>query len=280
MSAKSDFSFRSIQEVQKPIVSWVVPVYNAELTLAASLRSILDQTYRRFEVIVINDGSTDRSLEIANDLSAVDGRIRVLSQENQGVVAACNRGLREALGDWIARLDSDDIAKPDRLAVQVAAAFSSLGKTVLIGSDIELIDSSGHRIGLRRYPYSHAEIMNVLGVRNPIAHPSVLFKRDAALLAGGYNSDFEGAEDYHLWIRMSQLGELQNIPIPLTCYRIHDRQIKATRTLHQLRQTTRARLAAVDPQKRDLRFHLRTIAERLLAVLPGTAVSWLFKRLV
>jgi Glycosyltransferases involved in cell wall biogenesis len=184
---------------------------------------VVAQTFRDFEVIVIDDASTDSSRGVVLDYLRQEKCGRLISlPQRVGVAAAINAGLERSDSEFVARLDSDDLMAPDRLAQQVAAMthFSRVG---VLGS---WVTTFGLRKMHLRFPKSHNEIMLEMGFRNAIAHPSVLIRRQATEgLTGPYRPEFINTEDWDLWLRISRKFELANIPSYLTRYRIHAGQI-------------------------------------------------------
>ena len=204
-----------------PSVSVVLPVFNAELYVREAVESILSQTFSHFEFIIINDGSTDGSTDILRELAAIDSRIILVERSNDGHLSALNLGIELAQSDLIARMDADDISMPDRFALQVARMRADPGLAVL-GSSIRIIDKCGRFLRLVEYPKTQIETARILEQATPVAHPAVMLRRDAVLLAGGYRKPFLYCEDYDLWLRISELGfGIANMSQALLNYRWH-----------------------------------------------------------
>jgi glycosyltransferase involved in cell wall biosynthesis len=190
----------------QPAISIVMPVYNAAPFLAEAMESLLKQSYPDFELIIIDDGSLDASVDIIRGFS--DERIRLLSNDvNRGVIHSLNRGVSEALGSYIARMDADDIAMPDRLRMQKEYLDDHPDIDVVAGI-VALIDAEGRDAG--RWPddarhVSPGSIRAFMPVNNCIAHPTVMVRADV-LRAFGYRTAQKGAEDYDLWLRMLAAG--------------------------------------------------------------------------
>ncbi|MEI6019623.1 MAG: glycosyltransferase [Bacteroidota bacterium] len=202
---------------QKPFISVLLPVYNAEKYLAESIQSILNQTYTHFELLILNDGSTDRSEEIA--LSFKDERILYVKHANCGLATTLNKGLALAKGDYIARQDNDDISLPERFEKQLAF-ISSHPNTVLLGTAAEIIDEAGHTSDrYHQHPINNIELKWALLFNNPFVHSSVMFNKEKAMACGAYSVDASYFEDYHLWSRLAQIGELANLSECLLKYR-------------------------------------------------------------
>lgn len=205
----------------KPPVSVVMPVYNAERYVEEAVRSILWQTFADFELVAIDDGSTDSSGEILERLACYDPRIRVIRQENSGIATARNRASEVARGELLAIMDADDICLPERLGRQVSC-MTARPHLALIGAGYEEIDSSGDPTGWRMVPPARdEEIKNGLTRGCPIAQPTVMMRRDAFFAVGGYRAGFSQAEDYDLWLRLAERYRLANLPEPLVRYRVH-----------------------------------------------------------
>ncbi|WP_129126149.1 glycosyltransferase [Geomonas oryzae] len=206
-------------KAHKPAVTVLMPVYNGARYLREALDSILAQSFTDFELLVIDDGSTDGSPELV--ASCEDARIRLVRRErNMGLIATLNQGLELARADLVARMDADDVACPHRLERQVAE-FRERPGLVLLGSDLEIIDAAGVPIGYEPKPVDDVGLKLALSVICAIGHPTVVFRREAVLKVGGYREEFHAAEDYDLWTRLAVEGEFRNLPVPLLKYRIN-----------------------------------------------------------
>jgi glycosyltransferase involved in cell wall biosynthesis len=208
-----------------PAVSVVMPAYNAEAFVNAAVSSIRAQTLADLELIAVDDGSQDRTTEILFRHAAEDARIKVLRRAHRGVCDALNEAMAVARGAFVARMDADDIALPHRLERQLAA-FVEQPNVAVAGSNYEIIDCTGRRLGASDLPTDSARIRRTLDRNNCIAHPTVMMRRDAALAAGGYRRAFRQCEDYDLWLRLSERSDLINLPEPLLCYRQHRGQLE------------------------------------------------------
>ena len=216
-----------------PVISVVLPVYNSERYLRKALASLRWQTFPHWEAICVNDGSTDGSLAILEDYAAADPRFRVISQPNSGIVAALNRGLFESRCEWVARMDSDDIATPDRFARQIETVRAD-PLLVLLGGAVTTIDPEDDPLRTLRYPTDHNSIeASLLRGDAPIAHPTVLMRREAALQVGGYRPACEWVEDMDLWLRLARVGRLANLADPVLRYRLHTSSVCWTRRAEQ-----------------------------------------------
>ena len=228
---------------RNPAISVVLPVYNAEAYVREAVESILAQTFTDFELIIINDGSTDDSGAILRELAARDTRIVLVERPNDGLVSALNDGLEMARAELIARMDADDVSMPERFALQHARMVQEPELAVL-GSFIRVMDKAGNTIRLSEYPLTPKAAARCLERGCPVAHPAVMMRRGAVLKAGGYRKVFSPAEDYDLWLRMSDLGyAIANLPQPLLNYREHGANVSKVHWEAQRRSTILARLA-------------------------------------
>jgi glycosyltransferase involved in cell wall biosynthesis len=226
------------------MISVLLPAYNAESTIAEAISSVLAQTFSQFEVLIVDDGSTDKTSQVIGQFS--DPRIRVIRQEtNQGLVATLNRGLHECKYDWIARLDSDDRMVSTRLAEQWNWV-SAHPKVAILGSSMLMIDERGQPLGMREAQCGSQVLEWKLLFENPLFHPTVLMNRKFVQEVGGYREEAKHAEDYDLWVRIVHAGyKLENLPAALTEYRIHPDQISQSQTPAMVRQSRKTAQAAM-----------------------------------
>jgi glycosyltransferase involved in cell wall biosynthesis len=222
-------------------VSVVLPVYNAERYLATALDSLLNQTYGDFEIIAVDDGSTDRSVDILNRYADRDGRIRVLRRPQETLGAVLDEGVGEARGTYIARMDADDVAYPDRFEAQVRylRAHSDVG---IVGGQTRLIDPEGFPLGPAERPLSHDAIETALlqGEGAAMEHPAVMMRTAVVRKVGGYPRHRETSEDVDLYLRIAECARLANLPKTLLDYRLrpdsichtqYDQQVVDTRDI-------------------------------------------------
>jgi len=232
-----------------PRVSVVMPVYNTADYLKEAIDSILNQTFSDFEFLTINDGSTDGSLEILQDYAAQDRRIRVVDQTNQGVTATFNRGIDLARGEYLARMDSDDIAVPSRLAQQVQFLDLNPDVVALSGWFI-LIDEEGDPLAISRPSALHEQIDRQLLAQCPaegggiFGHCTAMMRTTALRAIGGARVEFEPTDDRDLYLRLSERGRLHNLQTVIHRYRQHTGSISGSRLAAQRRESRRAVLEA------------------------------------
>jgi glycosyltransferase involved in cell wall biosynthesis len=204
-----------------PLVSVLMAVYNADRYVATTIESILAQSWTDFELIIINDGSTDRSASILDHYASQDARLRVLHRENQGIPCTRNQLVRLAEAELLAWIDADDVALPDRLALQVEF-MQQHPAVVCLGSSFELIDARGRRLTHLQVPLTDMEIQpQLLAGHAALFQPCAMLRRSVVQQVGGYDESMGQAEDLDLWLRLGEVGQLANLPHCLIQYRLH-----------------------------------------------------------
>jgi glycosyltransferase involved in cell wall biosynthesis len=223
-----------------PLISVIIPIYNAANYLDQAIRSVLGQSFGDFELICVNDGSTDRSGEVLNKWVSHDQRIRLISQSNTGIVGALNAGLTVARCELIARMDADDICLPMRFEKQVVY-MNSHQDCVAVGSTAVLIDQDASPIKRWEVPAEHETIsrLHLEGMAGQIIHPSVLMRKSAIVAAGGYRPEWQWIEDYDLFLRLAELGKLANLQEDLLLYRLNICGVTRSRRKQQEHLTTK-----------------------------------------
>lgn len=203
---------------ESPIISVIMPVYNCEKYVGEAVQSILNQTFTDFELLIVDDCSTDATVSIIKSIS--DARINLIRKEkNSGYTDSLNYAITIAKGKYIARMDGDDISLPNRFQRQVEY-LNAHQDVILCGTGIQIIDSDK----ILKHPVNHEDIKVKLCFSNAIFHPSVM-GRTEAFSEYKYNKEFEPAEDYDLWTRLVFAGKLANIDEVLLDYRVHPNQI-------------------------------------------------------
>jgi hypothetical protein len=210
-----------------PSVTVLMAVYNGERYVREAVDSILGQSYRDFEFIIVDDGSTDRSRALIAEYT--DPRIRLLVNEaNQGLAVALNRGIASAAGTLVARQDADDVSEPNRLERQVAYLTRHPEVTV-VGSWYRKINPEGHDIGLRRLPCDPLDIRWAMLFHCPLIHSAVMFRRAVIARDGPpYDPRFAYAQDYDLWSRIARVSLAANLAEPLVRVRTNPWSMTAT----------------------------------------------------
>lgn len=206
----------------KPAVSVLMPVFNGEKYLSEAIESILNQTFGDFELIIIDDGSTDGTAEILHEYAQHDDRIRIHHQDNHGIVFALNKGLELARGRFIARMDADDISLTGRFASQVKYLDSHPEISVL-GGDARIIGQHGEIINNIHLSFAFEPlfIFWILLFENCITHSTVMMRTDAIKRLGGYDEKYLFAEDYYLWSRLPKENLICNLPEVVLFHRVH-----------------------------------------------------------
>jgi glycosyltransferase involved in cell wall biosynthesis len=204
------------------LVSVILPVFNGGKYLSAAIRSILNQSYTDFELIIINDGSTDNSSDIINAYAEQDGRIRVVERENKGLVYSLNEAIALAKGEYIARMDADDLAMPLRFEKQVKYFLDN--NVEIVGGHYLIIDKENKIVDTCIVPVDSNAIIACLSVCPPFAHGSVMFKKEFWQANNmHYGKRFQEAEDYSLWQDFfNKGGRLGNIDEFIFSYRLHE----------------------------------------------------------
>lgn len=210
-------------------VTVVMPAYNASRFINEAISSIRKQALTSWELIIINDGSTDDTGAIAERHAIEDRRIRVIHQVNAGQAAANNRAIPEARGEYIARMDADDISLPDRLST-LASYLDDHPDVVIVGSNAVLASAQGRDLQRTRLPERDEAIRSTLFTRrvNAFCNPSLLFRKAAWIACDGERSCFGHAHDLDLCLRMVERGPAHNLKAPTIRYRVHTAQVSTT----------------------------------------------------
>jgi glycosyltransferase involved in cell wall biosynthesis len=214
-------------------------VYNGEKYVRAAVESILCQTFRDFEFIIIDDGSTDDSARIIREYASRDSRIVFQSHSNRGLTESLNTGIASARGLYIARQDDDDLSGPDRLTLQ-AAVLEQNPSVVVVASAYVNIDEDGTALSVSRPPLSEGELDRRLRRRNVLAHGSLMFRKSAFDAVGGYRPAFRYAQDYDLLLRLQGRGRFRTLEAALYHLRLRQESLGMAQ---EQRQTYFANLA-------------------------------------
>lgn len=208
-----------------PLISVILPVNADHGFLNDSIKSIQNQTFKEFEFIIVANNCSDDLWHYLENIAIEDKRIKPVRLKMGGLVFALNYGLELAQGSYIARMDADDVAKNNRLEIQINYLEQN-SDVVVLGTQIEFIDENGnlkHKQGKAR-PLSDHDIKENLYRNSPLAHPSVMFRKNEIIKIGGYKFGFYG-EDYDLWLRCKEQNyKLENLDQILVQYRIHGNQ--------------------------------------------------------
>jgi glycosyltransferase involved in cell wall biosynthesis len=255
---------KDLSLIESPTISVVMPIYNAQQDLREAIESILNQSFSDFELLIIDDGSTDQSAQIAR--SFIDTRIRFIRQpRNFGLVAALNKGLAEARGQFIARMDGDDICLPDRFALQLEIMQDQ--KLDICGSHWAQIDAGGHQFATLYAPKLVDEVIATLATTVPYAHGSVMLRKS---FLDQYKLQYKlgYSEDYDLWIRFFELGaHFGFVDTVLYLHRTHPQSITSTKSAEQASSARQLRRKFVQNNIGPCQDALATLQERF-QVLP------------
>jgi glycosyltransferase involved in cell wall biosynthesis len=230
-----------------PQVSVIMPVRNAGAWVKEAIESLLVQTFADFELLVIDDGSSDATRSILDTTAATDRRIRLIRTVPLGLVPALNRGLAETRGALLARLDADDRALPRRLGAQVDY-MSRHPDVGLLGTWAERIDAQGAVSGRIAPETRSGELARILQSKNPFIHSTIMVRAELARQLAGYRPAFEGAEDYDFWLRIADISKVANLPEFLAQYRRHPLSMSNRQAI---RQAFSVRLAQRSAQWRN-----------------------------
>lgn len=228
------------QNVNQPLISVIMPVYNAAPFVKQAIESVLAQSYNNFELLILNDGSTDDSEQVI--LSFFDKRIRyTLHKRNVGLIACLNEGVRISNGTYIARMDADDISLLRRFEKQIAFLKEN-PQIGICGTQIDTIREK-RIMPFNRLPTSNNAIRASFLFRNVLMHPSVIFRKSIFQGEAPFNNDFYLAEDYECWSRMAARTEFANLSETLLHYRIHSNQVSIDKSEEQQKISAKIRNA-------------------------------------
>lgn len=229
----------------KPKVSVVMPAYNAEKYISTAIESILNQTFKEFEFIIIDDGSTDSTWEVISRYANKDGRVvPVKNERNLKICKSLTKGIDKARADLIARMDADDWAYPERLKYQVEFMERN-PEVVILGNAIEVCDKNINPINTRKYVQTDKKIRKRILKNSPFAHPTVMYRKSAVLEAGGYDSGLADIEDYDLYFRLGKLGRFANLDETLLKLRTHSASVSNRKINKQAWGTLKIKLKAI-----------------------------------
>jgi glycosyltransferase involved in cell wall biosynthesis len=210
---------------QNLFVTVIMPVYNAEKFLSQAIESVLNQTYSNFEFLIFDDGSTDNSPHIISKYASADKRIIAFYEKNNlGYVVHLNNGIQHAKGDYIIRMDSDDVSLPLRFQKQIEF-LNAHPKVSVVGSSSLRIDDQDQALGVSDRNTASSDLWWQSFFTNPMAHPTVVFRKSIFKQVGLYNPDKIPSEDYDLWVRILRAGRLSNLHEPLLKYREHSSSV-------------------------------------------------------
>ena len=263
-----------------PKISVIIPVYNASQYLSEAIASILNQSFTDFEVIAIDDGSTDHSFSILRQLAKTDSRLKIYKNpQNLNIAHTLNRAIKLARGKYLARMDADDISLADRLEKQITY-LKNHPDTVVLGGQCQTINTQGNTIGQKSFPITDREIREQLYNINPIQHPTIMINRKLIPTDfSWYNPNLPPAEDYDLFFRLRKFGRLHNLPDTLLKYRQYlgsstfHNPVKTFAVTRQVRHLARTQYE-YHPSFRALLTHLIQIA--IITIVPDFLIYPLY----
>lgn len=262
-----------------PHITVLMPAYNAEKYILEAINSVLNQTFTDFELLIINDGSTDATAQIIHSFS--DSRIRLINQANQGIAVALNIGLLNARADLIARFDADDICKTNRLEIQ-SRFLSEHPDHILVGSDADYINIHADYVFTCHMPaHTAGEIQQLDIEKCPFIHSAVMFRKKSILEAGGYHTHAFAFEDHLLWSKIIRQGNTCNLPQALIQVRLNPESVSIdekwrTKRFHEIKSKAILDGDISDKDGEELRHILRK--QDTLKIKEGSYYSLLGKK--
>jgi len=245
-----------------PKVSVIMSVYNGEKYLKEAVESILNQTFGDFEFIIINDGSTDKSGEILEEYAKKDSRIRLFHQKNMGLTKSLNRAIKLARGEYIARMDADDISMPERLERQVK--FLEQHQEVgVVGCNVTIINQTGNFVKSVRLPNN---INLSLRKRNCLVHGSIVFRKEVIEQSGAYNEKMLYAQDYEMLLRISKVFKISSVNEFLYKLRMHKNTIFYKKFFKQVYYTALAKTKTLHQKNKHLPFFLKELTYSFVVI--------------
>lgn len=225
-----------------PLVSVVIPTYNKAQYLKKAIESVLNQTYKAIEMIIIDDGSTDNTQQVVKSFN--DPKIIYIWQKNKGPAAAKNTGIKKAQGKYIAFLDSDDLWLEEKLEKQLEFMEKN-PEMSLLGTGCYEIDSQGKILGKKIFPKKNENLQKILIRYNPFIQSSVLVKKEVFDKIKGYDENFSESEDYEFWLRVARYYKIANLPELLVMKRYHSENLSPEKDKKQLFYVLRAKRRAI-----------------------------------
>lgn len=254
-------------------------VYNGEAFLEETIKSVLEQTFKDFEFVIVNDGSTDNSIDIINKFVINDSRIKLVNNpKNIGLTKSLNVGINNSTGEYIARLDSGDFSYPDRLEEQVK--FLNENNDVgLVGTWAYVVDDKRTILKELKYPTDDKIIKKDLINYNPFVHSSIMFRRSVASQVGFYNEDYFYAQDYEFYFRLYPITKFANVPFFLVEYRRYSKSITSTKNKEQVMFANKARDYAIKKCYYPRYNYIYVIKNLLISIIP-TKLKFFIKKFI
>jgi GT2 family glycosyltransferase len=226
-----------------PKISVLMPVYDSARFLPAAVDSILRQTLVEIELFALDGGSSDGSIEMLRRMAADDPRLKVIAPGRLGLVESLNLGVSLAQAPLIARMDADDVARPDRFAKQLAL-LADQPDVVAVSGGIDFIDEDGRYLKTLLFPTLPESIASELFFHSVVVHPAVMMRTASVRAVGGYRRVARHAEDYDLWLRLNETGRIANLPDVVLSFRTHPANTSKARFIEKELAVVAARAAA------------------------------------
>ena len=216
--------------MKQPLVSVIIPSYNRQNSIAKCIESVLLQSYKNLEIIVIDNCSVDNTPKILAEFSKKDSRIKIIENEqNLSLVKTLNKAIKSSNGDYVARLDDDDVWLNAQKIEKQVNVLEADQEYVLVGTGVIAIDEQGKEISRTLLPQEHHQIVDAMLFRCLFVHSAVVFRRSTFETLGGYNEALEvGGEDYDLWLRMGRIGKMYNVPEYMVSYQESGKKLSRT----------------------------------------------------
>jgi glycosyltransferase involved in cell wall biosynthesis len=254
--------------MENPKISVVMSVYNGEKYLREAIESILNQTFKDFEFVIVDDRSTDKTSEIINEYFQKDNRIKVIKNDrNMGLTRSLNKAINQSSGNYIARMDADDIAIKERLEKQVDFMERN-PDVVLLGTAFYEIDEYGKELSRKFFPTTDRDIRKILIKYNPFCHASVVMRHSAFDKIGLYDESILKTQDYDLWFRLASVGKVANLSEILMKRRYDDNNISIAQENEQLKWAVRVRKNTIKKGHYSIANYLHLIRPSIALVTP------------
>lgn len=259
---------------KNPLVSVVMPVYNAGDFLRPAINSILNQTYKNFEMIIVDDASTDDTPKLLKSLK--NHKIRIYRNKKQlGITKSANFAIKKAKGEYIARMDGDDISAPQRLTRQVKYLLSHKN-IVAVGAQCDLINAAGAKVGEKRFPLHFANIRKMIFVSVPVQQPSIMVAvKRLPVNFVWYDETYKSAEELELLFKLFEHGEVRNLPSKLLKYRLHAHNTSLVHPKQTFYLTLKTRIKAIKKYE-----YKPTLGGILITILETVLVFCLPEKLI
>ncbi len=270
-------------EDSNPLVSIVIPVHNGEKYVRETLDSCVDQTYQNIEIIIVDDESKDSTLDILKDYERKDNRIQVISVSKQnGLGNVINIGIRQSKGEYIARIDADDVMYPTRLEKQVEYLNANTN-CVAVGGQIDIIDTESKITGHREYAIEDKDIKKNMFLFQPFAHPAVTMRKSAVESVGLYPENMWKVEDVKFFFLLSQKGEYHNLPDTVLKYRMTFDTQSQSKMVDHFKKTNEVRRWAIRELNikptfgQYIKWKIETVGVYCLSILPPKMFMGVFE---